>query len=95
MFFASNHLDDVAAIKMMERTFRNCHSVDKEIKTLRRVTNLADKLDEGGRILRTADVIYSSGEKFSSQTVFENVTIVLQPITPQTLANLVGTRSKG
>jgi hypothetical protein len=69
--------------------------VDKEIKILREVTNLAQKSDDGKRILRMAEVIYSNGKEFSSKTAFDNVAIVLKPMTPQTFGDLVGTRSKG
>lgn len=95
VFFGSNRSGTVAAIKVVERTARNCHSVDEEIETLKRVTEFADKSDNGERILRMAEVIYSNGEEFSSKTVFDNIAIALQPITPQTLADFVGIRSKG
>ena len=95
VFFASDQSANVAAIKVVERTFRNCHSVDKEIETLWEVTNLAQKSDDGERILRMAEVIYSNGKEFSSKTAFDNVAIVLKPMTPQTFGDLVGTWSKG
>jgi hypothetical protein len=69
--------------------------VDQEIETLREVTNLAQKSDDGERILRMAEVIYSNGEEFSSKTAFDNIAIVLKPMTPQTFGDLIGTRSKG
>ncbi|KAK3331565.1 kinase-like domain-containing protein [Cercophora scortea] len=95
VFFASDQSANVAAIKVVERTSRNCQSVDEEIETLREVTKLAQKFDDDERILRMAEVIYSNGEKFSSKTVFDNVAIVLTPMTPQTFGDLMGTRSKG
>ncbi|KAI1420108.1 kinase-like domain-containing protein [Xylaria sp. FL1777] len=95
VFFASDQSANVAAIKVVERTSRNYHSVDKEIETLRGVTNLAQKSDDGERILRMVEVIYSNGEEFSSKTAFDHVAIVLKPMTPQTLGDLVGARSKG
>jgi hypothetical protein len=67
--------------------------VDNEIKTLRRVTDHAQKADDGGRIVRMAEVIYPNSEQFSFKTAFDNVAIVLKPMTPQTLGNLVGTRN--
>ena len=76
---------------MVKRTFRNCYSIDKEIKILREVTNLAQKLDNGKRILYIAEVIYFNSKEFSSKTAFNNVAIVLKPITPQTFGDLVGT----
>ncbi|KAK3385780.1 kinase-like domain-containing protein [Podospora didyma] len=95
VFFASDPSGNVAAIKVVERTSRNCHSVDKEIQTLQEVTNFAQRSDDGERVLRMAEVMYSNGEEFSSKTAFDNVAIVLKPMTPQTFGDLVGTRSKG
>ena len=93
--FASGSSGDVAAIKVLERTSRNCHSVDEEIETLQSVTDLAEQLDDDERLLRMTEVIYSNGEKFSSKMAFDNVAIVLRPMMPRTLADLVGIRSKG
>lgn len=95
VFFASDSSGDVAAIKVVERTPRNCHLVDVEIQTLQRVTSLARRSDDDERVVRVAEVIYSNGEEFSSKTVFDNVAIVLKPVTPQTFGDLLGTRSKG
>lgn len=80
---------------MVERTSRNHRVVDEEIEILREVTNLVEALSEGERIVRMTEVIYSNGKDFSSKTVFDNVAIVLTPITPRTFGSLVGTRSKG
>lgn len=95
VFFASDPSGNMAAIKVMERTSRNCDAVDEEIQTLQEVTDLAQRTDDGERVMRVAEVIYSNGEKFSSRTAFDNVGIVLQPMTPQTFGDLVGTRSRG
>ena len=95
VFFASDSSGDVAAIKMLERTSRNYHSVDEEIKTLQSVTDLVDQSDNSERLLRMVEVIYSNGEKFSSKMVFDNVAIVLRPMMPRTFVDLVGIRSKG
>lgn len=95
VFFASDQSADMAAIKVVERTSRNHRVVDEEIEILREVTNLVEALSEGERIVRMTEVIYSNGKDFSSKTVFDNVAIVLTPITPRTFGSLVGTRSKG
>lgn len=95
VFFASDPLGSMAAIKVMERTSRNCDAVDEEIQTLQEVTDLAQRTDDGERVMRVVEVIYSNGEKFSSRTAFDNVGIVLQPMTPHTFGDLVGTRSRG
>ncbi|KAG6034678.1 hypothetical protein E4U41_006463 [Claviceps citrina] len=85
----------MAAIKLLERTARNFRSVDDEIETHREVTTLAERSDDGDRILRMEDVIYTKGKEFSRETAFDNVAIVLRPITPQTFGDLIGARSKG
>lgn len=69
--------------------------MDEEIQTLQEVTDLAQRTDDGERVMRVVEVIYSNGEKFSSRTAFDNVGIVLQPMTPHTFGDLVGTRSRG
>ncbi|KAF7872433.1 hypothetical protein EAF04_003354 [Stromatinia cepivora] len=95
VFFASDRPGNVAAIKVVERTSRNCDSVDKKIDILQKVTDLAKSSVDGERILRMEQVIYSNGEEFSSKTAFDNVAIVLKPMTPQTFGDLLGTRNKG
>ncbi|KAI3338906.1 kinase-like domain-containing protein [Ustulina deusta] len=95
VFFASDRSGNVAAIKVVERTSRNCDTVDEEINILQKATDLANSSVDGERILRMEQVIYSNGEEFSSKTAFDNVAIVLKPMTPQTFGDLLGTRSKG
>lgn len=95
VFFASDRSGNVAAIKVVERTSRNCNTVDEEINILQKVTDLANSSVDGERILRMEQVIYSNGEEFSTKTAFDNIAIVLKPMTPQTFGDLLGTRSKG
>lgn len=95
VFFASDPSGSMAAIKVMERASRNCDAVDEEIQTLQEVTDLAQRTDDGERVIRVAEVIYSNGEKFSSRTAFDNVGIILKPMTPYIFGDLVGTRSRG
>lgn len=35
-------------------------------------------------------MLYTKDEKFSSQAAFDNVALVLRPVTPQTLADICG-----
>jgi hypothetical protein len=95
VFFASDRSGDVAAIKVVERTSRNCDSVDKEIDILQKVTDLAKSSVDSERILRMEQVLYSNGKEFSSKITFDNVAIVLKPMTPQTFRDLLGTQNKG
>ncbi|KAI0965883.1 kinase-like domain-containing protein [Xylaria arbuscula] len=94
VFFASDRSGNTAAIKVVERSSRNCDAVNKEIDILRKVTEVANSSADGERILRMEQVIYSNGEEFSSKEVFDTVAIVLKPVTPQTFRNLLETRSK-
>ena len=95
VFLATNPLGEVAAIKMMERRSDNHSIVDAEVRICNEVTAFAGKSDDGGRILRVVEVLYTKDEKFSSKTAFDNVAVVLQPMTPQTLADMCGVKSKG
>lgn len=95
VLFASDPSGDIATIKIVEWTSRNCYSIDKEIEILRKVTSLAGKSDDYKRVLRVVEIIYSNDQNFSSNTAFDNIAIVLKPMTPQTIGNLVRTRSKG
>ncbi|KAI0185407.1 kinase-like domain-containing protein [Xylaria flabelliformis] len=90
VFLATNTLSDVAAIKMMERNEKSYLSVDREIDTVRRVTDLARRFDEGERLMRMVDVICPNGKEFlSSKTAFDHVYAVLRPMTTETFHHLV------
>jgi hypothetical protein len=95
VFFASSTSGEMAAIKLLERTPRNYCAVDAEVQVCKAVTAGAEQWDDGERVLRVVEVIYTDQESFSSKTAFDNVAIVLKPMTPQTLADWVGTRSNG
>ena len=84
----TNSLGKVAAVKMMERTSKNYGSVDAEVQICKEITAFAEKSDEGRRILRVVEVLYSDNEKFSSTVAFDNVAVVLQPVTSSTLADI-------
>lgn len=95
MYFASNSLSHVTAIKVIERTAKNHHNVDAEVQRCLKMSAFADQCDDSEKILRAADVIYTNEKKFSPKAAFDNVAIVMRPMTSQTLANWVGIRSKG
>jgi hypothetical protein len=88
VFLGTNPLGEVAAVKIMERTLKTCGIVDAEIQICKEVTAFAERSDEGRRILRAVEVVYTRDEKFSSKVAFDNVAVVLQPMTPQTLDDL-------
>lgn len=93
--FASNSFGHVAAIKIIERTAKNHHSVDAEVQRCLEVSAFANQHDDSERILRVADVIYTNEEKFLPKAGFDNVAIVMRPMTPHTLMDWVGSQSKG
>ena len=53
--------------------------------------NLTQKLDNSKWILYIAEVIYFNNKEFSSKMAFNNITIILKLITPQTFSDLVKT----
>jgi hypothetical protein len=95
VFFASNPRGDRAAIKLVERISRTSGAVDTEVRTYEDVTAMAEKCDEDERIVRLVEVLYTDGERLSSEKTFDDVALVLAPVTPMTLSDLVGVRSKG
>ncbi|KAL9026044.1 MAG: hypothetical protein Q9196_005233 [Gyalolechia fulgens] len=95
VLLATNSLGEVAAIKILERTSRNHSIVDAEVRVCNEVTAFAEKSEDGGRILRMVEVLYSKDEKFPSKAAFDNVAVVLLPMTPQTMADIFGAKSKG
>ncbi|KAI4266656.1 MAG: hypothetical protein L6R35_006924 [Caloplaca aegaea] len=70
VFFGTNPLGEVAAIKMLERTSKNHGIVDAEVRVCNEVTAFAEKSDDGGRIMRVVEVLYSKDEKFSLLLTF-------------------------
>lgn len=95
VFFASNRLGHAAAIKIIERTVKNHDRVDAEVQRFRDLTVFANKWNDSERILRMTEIIYINEERFSLTTPFDNVAIVMQPVTPETLTDWLGNRSKG
>lgn len=95
VFLGTNSLGEVAAVKMIDRTYKNHLTVDAEVETCRAVTTFAEKFDEGGRILRVVEVLYTKDEKFSPTVVFDQVAVVLQPMATQTFTDIRGVKSRG
>jgi serine/threonine protein kinase len=95
VFLASNSKNQVVAVKIMECTSKSAGVVDKEIGRYRDLTALAQKRDDEGRLVRLKKTIDPRDEEFTSGTAFEDVALVLEPMTPETLDDLVGNRSIG
>lgn len=75
-------------------TSDNNSIVDAEVRVCNEATASAEKSDEGGRILRVAEVLYINDTTFPSRTAFDDVAVVLQSTTPQTLADMCRVKSK-
>lgn len=85
-------------MKIVERNSNTKDSVDREVQTFRDLTTLAEKCDVGERNVRLLEVIGhpgASNPQSSSQTPFQEVAIVMVPMTPLTLSNLVRNGSIG
>lgn len=97
VFLASNSRNEVVAVKVMERNSKTAGSVDKEISVLRMLTKLAEDQDDEERLVRLKDTLYTKDAATlpGSAAVFEEVALVLVPMTPQTFDYLVGGKSKG
>ena len=94
VFLGSNSKNQAVAVKIMERTSETAVIVEKESTRCRELTALAKERDDGGRLVRLKEII-DTREVPSSSSAFDDVALVLEPMTPQTLADLVGDRSRG
>ena len=95
VFLASNSKNQVVAVKIMERNSKSAGAVDTEIARCRDLTALAHERDDNGGIVRLKETIDPGEETSSFSTAFDDVALVLEPMTPQTLDDLVGNRSIG
>ena len=95
VYFASNTQNEIVAIKVVERNKKTVRSVDREIDVLRRLTSLAQEHGEEGRIVRLKETLYPKGvaEFDSGSTIFEEVALVLEPMTPGTFDHLIANDS--
>ncbi|KAJ6257996.1 kinase-like protein [Drechslerella dactyloides] len=88
VFVASNTKNEMAAIKMSTVTDGLKTILDDEIATSKAITKLAEKWDEGVRIVRQIEVIRIPSD-FSYRNHPDEIAGVLQPLTPQTFYNLI------
>lgn len=94
VFLGSNSKNELVAAKIMELNSRSNSTVDEEIAACRALTALAEKYDDGGRIVRLKETIDPREESSSSIPVFDEIGLILEPMTPKTLGDLVGNRSE-
>lgn len=95
VFLASNSKNQVVAIKVMECTSRSARAVDNEVGRCRDLTALAQKLDDGGRLVRLKETFDPREEASPSSAAFHEVALVLEPMTPMTLDELIGNQTVG
>lgn len=81
VYAATNSKNHIVAIKLVDRKSKK-DAVNKEIETLKALTDLAEDKDDEGRLLRLRDVIYQNGKEDYSSTRFEDIILVLEPATP-------------
>jgi hypothetical protein len=96
VFLASNARNEVIAIKITEPNVRTADWVNAESARHQEVTELAKNGDDSLRVVCLKETIYPGGEeKYSSGSMFDEVALVLAPIAPQTLNNIVGNGHNG
>ena len=93
VFLASNSKNETVAIKMIEYTSRTAETVNREIAQCEKLTALARTQNAGERLVHLTEVIRE--QRSSSGAAFEDVALVLEPMTPQVLDRIVGFRSMG
>lgn len=94
VFLGSNSKNEMVAVKVMEHTSKTRSAIDEEIIRCQDLTALAQEQDDGGRLVRLREII-DPRETSPSSSAFEEVALVLEPMTPQTFADLMGNRSRG
>ena len=95
VFLASNSKNEVVAVKIMEFNSRSAKSVRKEISQFQKLKALAEECDDSGRLVRLKEMIGSTERTSLPDSAFEDVALVLEPMTPQILEYIIGKRSMG
>ncbi|KAI1737827.1 kinase-like domain-containing protein [Xylaria scruposa] len=97
VFLASNSKNEVVAIKVLQCSTKPGYAkaIDDEIATCRRLTALARELGDGGRVVQLKEIFDPREEASSSSAAFYEFALVLEPMTPRTLDQLVGRRTMG
>jgi serine/threonine protein kinase len=95
VFLTSNSKNEVVAVKIIERNSRNASAMDRELQAFQDITALAKKHDQKMRIIRVKEVIRHKSSESSSRMPFKEIAVVIDPLTPQTLSNLMENSTKG
>ena len=95
VFLASNSKNDVVAVKVIEHTFRSAKMVDTEIAQYQALTTLAQKRDDNGRLIHVREIIDPREELSSLGSSFNDIALILEPMVPLVLEDLIGMKSMG
>lgn len=89
VYTATNSRSQVVAVKNLVRDgFIQARNLESEIQVFRDLTELAENANDAGRLLRLIEEIYQSGNQVFHSTTFDNVWLVMEPVVPQTIAQL-------
>jgi hypothetical protein len=92
VFLASNSTNEMAAVKVVEWNSRTARSVDREVRTFRQLATEkwdGDDNDEE-HIVRLIEVVgYPEGNQPSPSAPFQEIGIVMFPVTRMTLNDLI------
>ncbi|KAI0859240.1 kinase-like domain-containing protein [Xylaria cubensis] len=97
VFLASNSKNEVVAVKVMQCSSKpgSAIAIDHEISTCRRLTTLAQEQGDSGRVVKLKEVFDPREQPSSSSADPMEFALVLEPMTPLTLDQLVGNQTMG
>ncbi|PVI01095.1 kinase-like protein, partial [Periconia macrospinosa] len=85
VYLASNTKNEVVAVKMIEITAATAPFVEAEVANFQHLTELGKKYFDGGRIVRLKE----KTNVFRGQS-FNEIGLIMEPMTPNTVSDLVG-----
>ncbi|KAI0968947.1 kinase-like domain-containing protein [Xylaria arbuscula] len=88
VFRATSSQGQIAAIKILERTPYDYAIKNAEVQRCQELSEYAKEADTGERILRVIEVFDDDHQRIQSQSVFDQIAVVMQPITTQTFRDL-------
>lgn len=88
-FIATNFRSQVVTLRnIVRKGATQAHHVASDIKKLQDLTELAEKADDVGRLLRLVDVIYQFESLIFKSGPFDDVWLALEPFVEQTFLHL-------
>lgn len=92
---ATDTKNNIVAIKIVVREQESADMVDNEIRTLKRLTCLAEAKNDEGRLVHLHDVLYRSGKaEWKGKAPFEELGLILRPCVRGTFSGLVAAAKK-